>query len=253
MTIIVTGDEPVEEKSTVSFEAGPNGTLRAVDSATKEGISSGAQVDKNTSVLYTATPETGYSVKQWIVNGSVYREQGSVYTGTELLRTVTAAADHVKVEFVKDPEPEPREFTVAFKLGYEGAKDPEPVKVVEGKTVPRPAADPVREGYIFKGWFNGAALYSFDTPVTADLTLTAKWEQVVEPAPQVDKSKLRAAFDECKVLDAKDYTTMTWYPLSAALDRAQLVLKDEDATQPQVDEALKGPAAPPAARAASRP
>ncbi len=240
VTIIVTGDEPVEEKSTVSFEAGPNGTLRAVDSATKEGISSGAQVDKNTSVLYTATPETGYSVKQWIVNGSVYREQGSVYTGTELLRTVTAAADHVKVEFAKDPEPEPKEFTVTFKLGYEGAKDPEPVKVVEGKTVPRPAADPVREGYIFKGWFNGAALYSFDTPVTADLTLTAKWEQVVEPAPQVDKSKLRAAFDECKVLDAKDYTTMTWYPFSAALDRAQRVLKDEDATQPQVDEALKG-------------
>ena len=240
VTIIVTGDEPVEEKSTVSFEAGPNGTLRAVDSATKEGISSGAQVDKNTSVLYTATPEMGYSVKQWIVNGSVYREQGSVYTGTELLRTVTAAADHVKVEFAKDPEPEPKEFTVTFKLGYEGAKDPEPVKVAEGKTVPKPATDPVREGYIFKGWFNGAALYSFDTPVTADLTLTAKWEQVVEPAPQVDKSKLRAAFDECKVLDAKDYTTMTWYPFSAALDRAQLVLKDEDATQPQVDEALKG-------------
>ena len=240
VTIIVTGDEPVEEKSTVSFEAGPNGTLRAVDSATKEGISSGAQVDKNTSVLYTATPETGYSVKQWIVNGSVYREQGSVYTGTKLLRTVTAAADHVKVEFAKDPEPEPKEFTVTFKLGYEGAKDPEPVKVAEGKTVSKPAADPVREGYIFKGWFNGAALYSFDTPVTADLTLTAKWEQVVEPAPQVDKSKLRAAFDECKVLDAKDYTTMTWYPLSAALDRAQLVLKDEDATQPQVDGALKG-------------
>ena len=240
VTIIVTGDEPVEEKSTVSFEAGPNGTLRAVDSATKEGISSGAQVDKNTSVLYTATPETGYSVKQWVVNGSVYREQGSVYTGTELLRTVTAAADHVKVEFAKYPEPEPKEFTVNFKLGYEGAKDPEPVKVAEGKTVSKPAADPVREGYIFKGWFNGAALYSFDTPVTADLTLTAKWEQVVEPAPQVDKSKLRAAFDECKVLDAKDYTTMTWYPFSAALDRAQLVLKDEDATQPQVDGALKG-------------
>ena len=39
-------------------------------------------------------------------------------------------------------------------------------------------ADPVRDGYAFAGWFADAKLtaaYDFDAPVTANLTLYAKW------------------------------------------------------------------------------
>ena len=35
----------------------------------------------------------------------------------------------------------------------------------------------VREGYTFKGWFNGDEEFNFDTPITADITLTARWEK----------------------------------------------------------------------------
>ena len=41
--------------------------------------------------------------------------------------------------------------------------------------VQRPAPDPVREGYQFDGWFIGEVAYDFSTPVTKNLTLTAKW------------------------------------------------------------------------------
>ena len=34
---------------------------------------------------------------------------------------------------------------------------------------------PTREGYVFLGWYDGKNKYDFSTPVTADLTLTAKW------------------------------------------------------------------------------
>ena len=35
--------------------------------------------------------------------------------------------------------------------------------------------EPTREGYVFGGWYNGTELYDFATEVTADITLTAKW------------------------------------------------------------------------------
>ncbi|MDR1169722.1 MAG: InlB B-repeat-containing protein [Prevotellaceae bacterium] len=35
--------------------------------------------------------------------------------------------------------------------------------------------DPVREGYVFDGWYNGNSIWNFDTPVTEDVTLTARW------------------------------------------------------------------------------
>lgn len=37
-------------------------------------------------------------------------------------------------------------------------------------------ADPTKEGYTFIGWYNGESEWDFETPVTAVLTLTAKWQ-----------------------------------------------------------------------------
>lgn len=37
-------------------------------------------------------------------------------------------------------------------------------------------ADPTKEGYTFIGWYNGESEWDFETPVTAGLTLTAKWQ-----------------------------------------------------------------------------
>ena len=39
----------------------------------------------------------------------------------------------------------------------------------------RPSPDPTRQGYQFDGWFTGQVAYDFSTPVTQNLTLTAKW------------------------------------------------------------------------------
>lgn len=50
----------------------------------------------------------------------------------------------------------------------------DPQTVEHGKVVEKPE-DPTREGYVFLGWYNGEEEYNFDTPITADLTLTARW------------------------------------------------------------------------------
>ena len=43
--------------------------------------------------------------------------------------------------------------------------------------VKRPSPDPVREGFLFDGWFTGQVAYDFSKPVAKDLTLTARWSQ----------------------------------------------------------------------------
>ena len=67
-------------------------------------------------------------------------------------------------------------FAVRFDTG-DGTK-PEPTLVEHNRTVLRPTSDPEKSGHTFIDWYLGDAPYNFDTPVTAPLTLTAKWEKV---------------------------------------------------------------------------
>ena len=48
-------------------------------------------------------------------------------------------------------------------------------EVAENSLVNKPA-DPVRDDLEFEGWYLGDSLYDFNTPVTSDITLKAKWK-----------------------------------------------------------------------------
>ena len=73
-----------------------------------------------------------------------------------------------------------KEYTVTFDT--DGGSLVESQTVKEGECATEPAA-PTKSGNTFAGWFNGEVAYDFTTPVTADITLTAKWEEVAPPAP----------------------------------------------------------------------
>ena len=67
-------------------------------------------------------------------------------------------------------------WTVAFNSNGGSACDTKFVATSDGKLV-KPA-DPMRDGYTFGGWYTDepcTQAYDFSTPVTADLTLYAKW------------------------------------------------------------------------------
>ena len=67
-------------------------------------------------------------------------------------------------------------FAVTFDRS-DGTKT-EPTLVEWNGKVSRPTSDPEKSGHTFVGWYLGDALYDFNTPVTAPLTLTAEWEKV---------------------------------------------------------------------------
>ena len=70
-------------------------------------------------------------------------------------------------------------YTVTFESNGGTAVPPE--KVADGNKLERPAS-PAKEGYVFEGWYTDEALtlaYDFQSPVTADMTLYAKWEEKV--------------------------------------------------------------------------
>lgn len=68
---------------------------------------------------------------------------------------------------------------------YKNGEDVYAVQVVNGKASAPDA--PVKSGYRFAGWYSGDAKWDFDTLVTENLTLTAKWEKIHTSAPSAPR------------------------------------------------------------------
>lgn len=70
-----------------------------------------------------------------------------------------------------------KEYIVTFNMNGHG-KQVDPQAVVEGYTAEKPA-DPTNASYAFKGWYtqkSGGQQFDFNTPITEDITLYARWE-----------------------------------------------------------------------------
>ena len=108
-------------------------------------------------------------------------EYDGIYTDAALTAAFDTSAKisadtalYVKVKAVQ-------KFTVTF--DSDGGSAVAAVTVKSGEKAAKPA-DPAKDGYTFKGWLLGDAEYSFDAPVTGDITLKAKWEaNKTEPEP----------------------------------------------------------------------
>ena len=69
-------------------------------------------------------------------------------------------------------------YTVTFDM--DGGNEIEPVSVKADETVTEPA-NPVKIGYKFGGWYSDTekqSEYDFNTPVTDNITIYAKWEKM---------------------------------------------------------------------------
>ncbi|MFC2663029.1 MAG: InlB B-repeat-containing protein, partial [Eubacterium sp.] len=89
--------------------------------------------------------------------------------------------------------------------------------VADGNKVSQPA-DPVQDGYTFDGWYVDSALtnkYDFDTPVTSDLDLYAKWtKNTPAPTPVTPVKKVKGILLPKVIANGSSKQTLTWTPLT---------------------------------------
>ena len=92
-------------------------------------------------------------------------------------------------------------YTVTFDT--QGGNSIGSVRVTRNNTVTKPA-EPTKEGYTFEGWFTDidcTEAYDFDTAVTKNITLYAKWEkeqptEPVDPDPTPGTDEWENPFDD---------------------------------------------------------
>jgi len=111
--------------------------------------------DGETATKPAAPTKEGYTFAGWFVGEDEY----------DFASAVTADVT-VKAKWTIN------EYTVSFDA--DGGSVVDSLTVKHGEAAAKPA-DPTKEGYTFAGWFAGDAAYVFDTAVTADVALKAKW------------------------------------------------------------------------------
>ena len=105
----------------------------------------------------------GYVFLGWTENGKVYD------FNTKITNNITLVASYeIKKENVEN---------YIIKFDTDGGSAILDQVVEKNKNVKMPE-EPVREGYIFKGWYFDDEEYNFDTPVIKNLNLKARWEKV---------------------------------------------------------------------------
>lgn len=89
-------------------------------------------------------------------------------------------------------------YTVSFNMMGHGAQVTSQT-VVSGNKATKPA-DPVADDWMFVGWYTEEEYtneFNFDTVITKDIELFAKWGQILPPGPVIKKSPL----DPVEVID----------------------------------------------------
>lgn len=120
-----------------------------------------------------------------IEGGSFYGAVTVRYQGSSEGRTPAYISGGTFYDKLKGAYAETDYSIQGHEVTYMDGEDVYAMQVVNGKAS---APDtPVKSGYHFVGWYNGNAKWDFDTPVTENLTLTAKWEKIHTSAPSAPR------------------------------------------------------------------
>ena len=131
-------------------------------------ILSSFKISKNGKILKPKDPvKEGYIFLGWYSDGKKFDFD------TKITKNITLEAKWQKIE--QDQEETPTQeiinYTVTFNTVDGSTITPQEVE--SGKLATKPS-NPTKKGYTFNGWD-----FDFTTPITADITITAKWKKIV--------------------------------------------------------------------------
>ena len=123
-------------------------------------------IEENKTIVKPTNPtKKGYKFIGWYLNNKAYN------FNTKVTSNITLIAKWEKVEVV------PSKYTVIFNSNGGSAISKQIIE--ENKTIVKPI-NPTRTGYKFVGWYLNNKAYDFNTKVTSNITLTAKWNEIKE-------------------------------------------------------------------------
>ena len=144
------------KKFTVTFNA---------DGGTLAGEAT-VQVKKGKTISEpTAPTKEGYTFAGWYNGETKYDFSSKVTSDITLVARWSG-----QTEF-KDP------VTITF--DSKGGSSVKTITVEKGSKATKPT-NPTKSGYTFAGWYNGETLFDFNTAITANITLVAKWTEGTE-------------------------------------------------------------------------
>lgn len=95
-------------------------------------------------------------------------------------------------------------YTISFNTN--GGEKVVSQEIEEGKTATKPN-NPTKEGYEFLGWYLNGEKFNFETPIEKDVTLEAKWKEVVkdeEPDKNDEENKDNEVVEDNKDDEKED-------------------------------------------------
>ena len=124
--------------------------------------------------MYNETVENNGTIIGGTFYGAVTIQKG--YWGWERTGSISGGTFYGPIVNEAGPG-QVTDGTFAVCFDTDGGSEIEPTTVKHSRKV-QPPSDPEKSGHTFIDWYLGVVPYDFDTPVTAPLTLTAKWEKV---------------------------------------------------------------------------
>ncbi len=139
------------KKYTITFDSDGGGVVE------KQIVKRGEKVNKPTDPT-----RDGYIFIEWDLGSSIYDFSAKV-TRNLILKAVWKEQEGGKVTYVVN-------------FNTDGGNSVSNQIINKDGTITKPQ-DPVRDGYKFLGWYSNNVLFDFNTPITKNLELVAKWEK----------------------------------------------------------------------------
>ena len=165
---------------TVDGMVNNQGTIRRSEGAADVTVFNGTVYNRAKKIIedgiYKGTVENTGTITGGTFYDAVTNRKASLSFMTEA-GTISGGTFYGSIVNEGGPEQVADSAKVAVTFNTDGGTSVAEEKVLRGQKMSKPAA-PTKSGYTFTGWEDANGAYDFNTPVTAPLTLTAKWEKV---------------------------------------------------------------------------